>query len=223
VSTRRLTRAVERYFSFAAERFYDRVTVNRVFPLLGGNLNELVLRQQADAVAAARGGPILDMPVGTAYFTVEMARAHSGFVVGADIAEGMVIKAKEAVERAGVDNLEIVRADAHHLPFEDHAFTAIMCSNGLPVIPGLRPTLAELRRVLAPGGTLFVSAISLPVGAVLPVPLPTGFMSSRQLVSAIERAGFGPVHRSRSRLATLIVAGRADVTRPTTSPPHRSP
>lgn len=205
-----LRRAVGAYFSYAATHFYDRVTVNRVFPLLGGELNDLVLRQGRRAVTAAVGGPILDMPVGTAYFTSEFALAHDGVVVGVDLAEGMVLKAQQVAAERGAANLLVARADAHRLPFPDDTFSVILCTNGLPVIPGLADALAELYRVLAPGGTLFVSAITLPIGAVLPSPaaarLPAGFRSGRGLLQALEDSGFDAALVERARLAKLFEA-----------------
>ncbi len=207
-----LTRAVERYFSFAADRFYDRVTVGRVFRLLGGELNDLIYDQQRRAVASAAGAPILDMPVGTAYFTVAAAAEHPGIVVGSDLAEGMVAKAAETARSEGAANLALVRADAHRLPFRDRAFAAVLCNNGLPVIPGLRDTLSELVRVLDEDATLYVSAITLPVGAVLPPTMahrmPTGFMGRTELLRAMTAAGLDVTVTATSRLATLFEARR---------------
>lgn len=205
-----LRSTVGAYFSYAATHFYDRVTVNRVFPLLGGELNDLVLRQGRRAVTVAARGPILDMPVGTAFFTSEVALAHDGVVIGVDLAEGMVKKAKQVAAERGAANLLVARADAHRLPFRDDSFSVILCINGLPVIPGLAHTLAELYRVIAPGGRLFVSAITLPVGAVVPPPaaarLPAGFRSGRGLLRALEDAGFDAALVERARLAKLFEA-----------------
>lgn len=205
-----LRRAVGDVYSVAADRIYDRVVVKGSFRLLGGELNDLVVRQGRRAVTAAAGGPILDMPVGTAYFTSEVALAHDGVVIGVDLAEGMVEKARRVAAERGAANLLIARADAHRLPFPDDSFAAILCTNGLPVIPGLAPTLAELYRVIAPGGTLFVSAITLPVGAVVPSPaearMPAGFRSGRGLLQALEDVGFDAALVERARLAKLFEA-----------------
>jgi ubiquinone/menaquinone biosynthesis C-methylase UbiE len=150
------------------------------------------------------------MPVGTAHFTSEIALAYDGVVIGVDLAEGMVKKAKQVAHERGAANLLVARADAHQLPFPDDSFAAILCTNGLPVIPGLADTLAELHRVIAPGGRLFVSAITLPVGAVIPPPaaahLPAGFRSGRGLLQALEDAGFDTALVERARLAKLFEA-----------------
>jgi ubiquinone/menaquinone biosynthesis C-methylase UbiE len=201
-------KAIAATYSFLAKRLYNPLIARGGFRLLGGDLNELVLEQGRDAVAAAAGRPILDMPVGTAYFTTKMAARHDGVVVGVDIAEGMVREAKRAAERDGVPNLVTACADAHHLPFPDGSFGAVVCSNGLQVMPGLEPSVRELVRVLAPGGKLFVSVILAPLGAPLPGDyrdhLPTLLRPARDVAHEITQAGIPFVNLRRERLAFLL-------------------
>lgn len=203
----RAKRRIGGLYSWAADRIYDRVVVNGAFKLFGGDLHDFVREQGRRAVITAAGGPILDMPVGTAYFTTEVARHYPGFVVGADIAEGMVREARRVVRSAGAA-LEVVQADAHALPFPDGAFPAVLCSNGLQVIPGLEASTRELARVLAPGGILYVSVITL----AAPLPrrarrhLPTMMRPGEDVAAALTRAGLTPRITRRERLATLIEA-----------------
>lgn len=197
-------------YSKAADKLYEPVVVKTAFPLLGGALNSHVLDQGRRAVDVAAGRPILDMPVGTAYFTSAIARGHPGIVVGADIAEGMVREAAETARGNRLDNLMVVRADAHALPFASSTFAAVMCTNGLQVIPGLQPTIDELARVLAPGGSLFVSTVSLPLGAALGrranARLPTVLAGRQRVLGAIADAGLAITHVHKSRLALLAEA-----------------
>ena len=197
-------------YSMAADRLYEPIVVRTAFPLFGGDLNDLVLAQGRRAVSVAGTRPILDMPIGTAYFTLAAAHRHDGLVVGCDIAAGMVRKAKSSALRDGVTNLEAVQADAHHLPFSDGSFGAILCTNGLQVIPGLDETMSELGRVLAPGGRLYVSAVTVPVGALLPERsadrLPTLFKSRRDIVASLARADLHVTSVETNRFALLIEA-----------------
>ncbi|MDQ3957349.1 MAG: class I SAM-dependent methyltransferase [Actinomycetota bacterium] len=205
-------------YSFAAHRLYEPIVVRRAFPLLGGDLNELVAEQGREAVRVAAGRPILDMPVGTAYFTSAVAQAHPGLVAGVDIAEGMVRESAALARSRGLSNLVALQADAHSLPFRDGAFGAILCTNGLQVIPGLRPAVRELARVLAPGGTLFVSVVGLPLGAVLPSKtaegLPTVLAARTKVADEMERAGLEVRETRRRRLATLFEADKPLEERP---------
>jgi len=184
-------------YSAAAEKVYDPLVVKGTFRALGGDLNELVMQQGRRALELSRGGPILDLPVGTGYFTTQISTRYEGLVVGTDLAWGMV---REARKRS----VEVVQADAHRLPFPDEAFGVVLCSNGLQVMPGLDATLSELHRVLADDGTLLLSVVNLPV---LPSDrVPTMFMARRNLLSHLTRAGFHAAHSQLVRLATLIEA-----------------
>lgn len=202
----RAKRTIGSIYSFAADKLYEPLVVHGAFRIFGGRLNELVIEQGRRAVSGARGGPILDLPVGTGYFAVEAAHRHEGILVGVDIAEGM---ARETAAR-GVANLVAVQADAHHLPFPDGAFRAVLCTNGLQVMPGLVPSIRELARVLAPGGRFYVSLVIAPVGAVFRNEtrehLPTVVRPSKDVVAVIEGTGLHVTRHERVRMASLIEA-----------------
>jgi len=203
-------RAIAAIYSRTAARVYEPVVVKRAFPLLGGDLNALALEQGRAAVTTADGGPILDMPVGTAYFTIQTARFHDGIVVGADIAPGMVVETERRSRAAGATNVVAVQADAHRLPFAESTFAAVLCTNGLQVIPGLEASVSELARVLAPGGILYVSVVTLPLSRLLPARaaahVPTVLMSGAEVANAVGSAGLYVRDLRRSRFATLIEA-----------------
>ena len=203
----RSQRIVTSIYSRTAHRLYEPLVVHGSFPLLGGDLNSRVAEQGRSAVRVAAGRPILDVPVGIGYFTSLVAAAHPGMVVGADIAEGMVREAAALAARRSLSNLVVVQANAHRLPFESGSFGAVLCTNGLQVIPGLRGAVSELARVLAPGGTLFVSVLGLPVGSLLPASLsdslPTVLAAREKVGAELERAGLTITKTSKKRLATL--------------------
>jgi SAM-dependent methyltransferase len=203
----RAQRIVTSIYSHAAGRLYEPLVVRGSFPLFGGDLNERAAEQGRSAVRVAAGRPILDVPVGTGYFTQVIARAHPGLVVGADIAEGMVREAADLAARESLTNLLVVQANAHCLPFASGSFGAVLCTNGLQVIPGRRRPVSELARVLAPGGTLFVAVLGFPLGALLPrsmgAGLPTALARPSVVGAELERAGLTITSTSKTRLATL--------------------
>lgn len=203
-------RIISEIYSRTADSFYEPLVVRGTFRMAAGDLERLVSEQGQNAVAAAEGGPILDMPIGTAHFTTMFAREHEGLIVGTDIAHGMLLKTMDRARQEGLGNIVAVRGDAHALPFATESFPAIMCSNGLQVIPGLELTLAELHRVLKREGLMQVSIVNLPLGAILPEGasshLPTLFKSRSSMISAVERAGFTIARLSATRLVTLVEA-----------------
>lgn len=204
----RRQRAVQRVYSIVADRVYEPVVVQGTFKLFGGNLHSLLKDQAPEVVRAAGSGPVLDIPVGTAYFTEDLARAHEGLLVGADIAEGMARKAVSAARRRAFD-LSVMQADIHRLPFPTGTFRAIACTNGLQVIPDLAGALEELERVLAKGGTLFVSVITLGLSSLLPghsQKLPTILRAGGDVAAELTKSGFTVGVVRKERRATLIEA-----------------
>lgn len=204
---RRAQRLIAATYSLLARRLYEPLVVKGAFRLFGGSLNRRVFEHGRAAVSAAPRAPILDMPVGTGYFAAEMAALHDHIVVGVDIARGMVERAAEMARARGLANLVALQGDAHALPFSDGAFQAVVCSNGLQVIPGLSGAVRELVRVLAPGGMLFCSVLTAP----LPMPgprdsLPTVLRPGRDVARAFEQAGLEILTLERARFATLLRA-----------------
>jgi SAM-dependent methyltransferase/uncharacterized protein YbaR (Trm112 family) len=92
------------------------------------------------------GDTLLDVACGPANFTVPLARqARPGLVVGLDLSPAQLA-------RAGLDNVLLVRGDVHRLPFRDRALTKVNCAGGLHQFPDPARALAEVARVLPPGG-----------------------------------------------------------------------
>lgn len=203
-------RLVAAVYSAAAARIYEPVIVHGTLPLFGGDVHGLIVEQGAAAAAAAAGRPILDMPVGTGYFAVRYAPRHGGIVVGVDIAAGMVAAADEAAAAAGAANVVAVQADAHRLPFPDRTFGAVVCANGLQIIPDLRRTAGELARVLAPGGRLVACMPLAPVARLLPpaagARLPAFLRPVEDMAAALEAAGLRVEAVRRSRLVHFLEA-----------------
>jgi ubiquinone/menaquinone biosynthesis C-methylase UbiE len=79
-----------------------------------------------------------------------------GRVAGTDISERILEIAGREAERAGVE-AELVRANLESLPFEDGSFDLVLCSQVVEHLLAPERGLAELARILRPGGTLIVS------------------------------------------------------------------
>ncbi len=118
-------------------------------------------RVAAEAVVSP-GDRVLDACCGTGDLALACARA-GGRVTGLDFSERMLERA-----RAKSSAIEWVQGDALALPFEDGSFDAATVGFGVRNLENLAGGLAELRRVLRPGGRLGVLEITQPRGALAP-------------------------------------------------------
>jgi len=144
------------------QRFYDRLS--RVYNLLADR-GEHASREAGLALLAAHPGEaVLEIGCGTGHALVVLARAvgPAGHVVGIDLSAGMLTVARRRVAEAGVaDRVALDLGDARALPYADAAFAAAFLSFTLEIFapPGLGRVLAEIRRVLRPGGRLGVVSL----------------------------------------------------------------
>ena len=101
----------------------------------------------------APGQRVLDLAGGTGDPGLEIARRVApGEVVITDFAPPMVEIARDFAARDGVANVTCTAADAHALPFPDASFDRVTCRLGIMFFWDSQRALAEVRRVLRPGG-----------------------------------------------------------------------
>lgn len=117
----------------------------------------LIKRLQAPDVMAAldiqRTDSVLDFGCGSGYMTVEMAKLAAK-ATGIDV-NPYVASIRVPPSLAG--RLEYIQTSGTQLPFPDSSFDRILASEVLPMIPEPGPFLAEIKRVLKPGGRLVVA------------------------------------------------------------------
>ena len=176
---------------------YERYLVPAIF--------EPFARALVALAAPAAGERVLDAACGTGV-VARYAAPRAGHVVGADVNAGML-----AVAARIAPQLEWVQADIAALPFEDGTFDLVLCQQALQFVPDHAAALAELRRVLAPGGRILVSVwrgpehnpgfavfatvldrhLGIGAGAVLRSPFAGG--EGEAWRAAMTAAGFGDV------------------------------
>lgn len=133
-------------FSGSTAENYERYFVPAIGAPLAADLVELA--------APCPGERVLDVACGSGVVARRaLARVgDGGQVVGTDINAGML-----TVARAAVPGCEWREASAENLPFVDDAFDVVLCQLGLQFFTDKLAAARELRRVLVPGGRLFVS------------------------------------------------------------------
>lgn len=122
-------------------------------------------------VRRARGGRVLDVGTGTGQVAIALSR--SGFfrdVVGCDISEAMIEKARETAKRDGAaDAVTFVVGDATRLPFVSHEFDVVVCHNLLHYFSKPLDVVREMKRVAKPRGKIFIRDILRPPVFLQPI------------------------------------------------------
>jgi ubiquinone/menaquinone biosynthesis C-methylase UbiE len=114
-------------------------------------------RHLVESAGITAGQRVLDVACGTGIVarTVADRVGPSGTVVGLDLNDGML-----TVARRLRPDLEWRQGDAVSLPFPDDSFDVALCQSGLMFVPDSGRAIAQMARVVAPGGTVAVQVWS---------------------------------------------------------------
>ena len=125
-----------------------------------------MLTANYDILGLRSGDRILDLGCGFGRHAYEAARRGAHVIAldaGEDEVNGVAGTFAAMVEQGELSpdttKVGVVQGDALHLPFADGAFDRVLCSEVLEHIPNDLGAMAELARVLRPGGTM---AITIP-------------------------------------------------------------
>lgn len=112
-------------------------------------------RKRAVSVLNALGGRVLEVGVGTG---LALPAYRPGVeVTGIDASAEMLEKAREKVAELGLTHVKALREmDARKLDFPDGSFDHIAAMHIMSVVPEPERVMAEMARVLRPGGTILI-------------------------------------------------------------------
>lgn len=121
---------------------------------------------------------ILDIATGTGDFAIAALKLNPEEVIGVDISRGMLDVGIQKMKKKGVDNIVRMEiGDSEDLPFDDGYFDALTVGFGVRNYENLEKGLAEMLRVLRPGGKAIILEFSKPKG--FPMKQLFGFYSKR--------------------------------------------
>jgi SAM-dependent methyltransferase len=173
---------------------------------------ELILQE-----AQVRPGmQVLDLASGTGEPALSLAAAVApdGQVTATDLVPVMLAVTQEHALTRGLTNLTTQQADIEALPFSDASFDAITCRFGIMFCPDMPRAMAEIRRVLKPGGRAAFVVWGTPeqpyftttegiVAKYAPFPQPPSgaptrsrFAAPGSLAAALQAAGFREVRET---------------------------
>jgi ubiquinone/menaquinone biosynthesis C-methylase UbiE len=127
-------------------------------------VNAMFVAEFLGAQGPCRGGTILDVGTGPGRIPIALCQADPhARVVGLDLAEAMLARARRNVSSAGLgDRVRFVAGDAKQISLEPGTFEAVVSNTIIHHIADPAPALAEMARRVAPGGTLFVRDLTRP-------------------------------------------------------------
>lgn len=147
--TERLTAAM---YDLGAK--HDGVATVGAWAMWGTDVRRMFAEIQRVADAPP-GASVLDIPCGGGFAFRGLRVGQDVRYVAADISPHMLRRARAEARRLKIhDCIEFVEADLTALRFADSNFELCVTYNGLHCLPDPRAALAELTRVLRPGGTL---------------------------------------------------------------------
>ncbi len=128
---------------------------DRLAELLSFGQNGRWRRAMVDAVVAAPGALVLDVASCTAGVAIQLAERTQASVVGVDLTHRMLRRGAANVGRAGLgQRIVLVTGRAEQLPFPDATFDSLTFTYLLRYVDDPAATLAELARVVKPGGRM---------------------------------------------------------------------
>ncbi len=133
--------------------------------LLSVNIDKRWRRKVSNALRDILDRPdavVLDVACGTGDLSIELNRNSQAQIIGTDFCRPMLEFAKSKSE-SEPHPIPYIEGDALDLPFDDNRFDAVTIAFGLRNLAKVDGGLAELHRILKPGGKLAILEFSSPV------------------------------------------------------------
>ncbi|MEE9614329.1 MAG: methyltransferase domain-containing protein [Thermodesulfobacteriota bacterium] len=112
------------------------------------------IRHAIESMEIKPGDRVLDVGVGTG-LSLSLFPEYCK-VIGIDLSEKMLGKARKKIKTEGMDHVELVEMDAMEIAFPDDSFDMVFTSHVVSVVPDPYKVMQEVRRVCKPGGQVVI-------------------------------------------------------------------
>ncbi|HLT24846.1 MAG TPA: arsenite methyltransferase [Ignavibacteria bacterium] len=159
------------------------------------------------------GDTVLDLGSGAGN-DVFVARSYvgdSGKVIGLDMTEAMINKARENNSKLGYDNVEFILGEIENMPLENETVNVVLSNCVLNLVPDKKKSFEEIYRVMKPGGHFSISDIVL--NGELPEPIKkagemyagcvSGAIEKNEYIQLIKDAGFTNIKLEKDKKILL--------------------
>lgn len=148
------------------EEMFDNISRRYDFlnHILSLNIDKIWRKKTIKKLRPYQPKTVLDIATGTGDFAIAALKLGNVNVTGIDISEGMLNVGREKIKAKKLDKqIQFKKADSEQLPFSDACFDAAIVGFGVRNFENLEKGLAEIHRVIKPGGVFFVLEFSKPV------------------------------------------------------------
>ncbi len=159
------------------------------------------------------GHTVLDLGAGAGLdaFVARRIVGEEGRVLGLDMTQEMVDKARANAQTLGYDNVDFYLGDIEAMPFDEGTVDVVISNCVLNLVPDKKAAFAEMYRVLKPGGHFCVSDIvyqgqmpeAVKRSAELYVGCVAGAMQREAYLGALQEAGFAEVEVVKGRVIDI--------------------
>ena len=148
------------------EKMFDNISTKYDFlnHFLSFGIDHIWRRKTINLIAQKNPTFILDVATGTGdlAFAAEK-KINIEKIIGLDISKGMLEVGREKIKKKSLQGkLEFIQGDSENLPFKNDFFDAVMVSFGVRNFEDLNKGLKEIKRVLKPGGGIYILEFSKP-------------------------------------------------------------
>lgn len=153
------------------------------------------------------GEVVLDVGSGAGMDLLLAARrvGSKGRAIGVDMTDEMIKVCRASIEQLGLQNVEVRKGNAEHLPVDDATVDVVLSNGVLNLVPDKEQAFREIHRVLRPGGRLLLGDIVVSTtllqkivpSAALWAVCVAGATTEKDLVETVKRNGFDRINITR--------------------------